>query len=107
VLDQGSMLMFRQSGTWEYQVQFIGNVSILSGAGPGAMGVDTNSGGLQIDCLMGVCRYESELGAELLLSGGDRIRVGISSGIVEESAIPRESVERWNELCGGCVPINP
>jgi len=106
-LDQGSMLMFRQSGTWEYRVQFIGNVLILSGAGPGAMGIDMNSGGLLIDCLLGVCRYESELGAELLLSGGQRIQVGISSGSVEESAIPSESVTRWNGLCGGCVPVGP
>ncbi|GMR11572.1 MAG: hypothetical protein BMS9Abin28_2407 [Anaerolineae bacterium] len=106
-LDEGSILVSRQSGTWEYRVLFIGNESILSGAGPAAMGVDTSGGGLQIDCLIGVCLYSSGEGDELLLSGGERIRVGISSGIVQESAIPPESIARWNELCGGCVQGNP
>lgn len=106
-LIQGTVLMSRQSGSWEYQIRFIGNGSILSGAGPGAIGVDTTSGGLQIDCLIGVCRFESDVGEEFLLSGGERIRVGTSSGMVQESTIPGESVERWNELCGGCVPVSP
>jgi len=107
VLDRGSILMFRQSGTWEYRVQFLEHESILSGAGPGAMGVDTSNGGLQIDCLIGICRYESEQGEELLLSAGERIRVEISSGIVEESAIPPETVARWDALCSGCVEGGP
>ena len=106
-LDQGTLLVNRQSGTWEYRVQFVGSESILSGAGTATMGVDTTAGGLQLDCLIGICRYISEEGEELLLSSGNRLRVGISSGILQESAIPLASVAEWNELCGGCVQGNP
>ena len=106
-LDQGVILVYRQSGTWEYQVQAVTETAILSGAGPAAMGVGTSGGSLQLECLIGICRYESPTGEELLLSGGERILVGASSGIVQESTIPLASVAQWNELCGGCVPGNP
>ena len=103
-LDNGSILVSRQSGTWEYRVQSTTDTAILSGAGPAAMGVGTNGGALQLDCFIGICRYESPTGEQLLLSGGERILVGASSGIVQ---IPPESAARWNEVCGGCVPGNP
>jgi hypothetical protein len=106
-LEVGSILVSRQTGTWEYRVLSTTDTAILSGAGPAAMGVGTSGGALQLDCLIGICRYESPTGEELLLSGGERILVGASSGIVQESAIPLESIARWNELCGGCVPGNP
>ena len=103
-LDNGSILVSRQSGTWEYRVQSTTDTVILSGAGPAAMGVGTNGGALQLDCLVGICRYESPTGEELLLSGGERVLVGASSGIIQ---IPLESVAQWNVLCGGCVQGNP
>jgi len=106
-LDSGSIIVSRQSGTWEYRVLSTTDTAILSGAGPAAMGVATSGGALQLDCLVGICRYESPTGEEFLLSGGRRILVGASSGIVQESAVPLESVARWNELCGGCVQGSP
>ncbi len=102
-LDEGSILVLRQSGTWEYRIQAITEEAILIGAGPGAMGVRMQFGSLQLDCLIGICRYESPSGEEILLSGGDRILVGASSGIAQESSIPLESVAQWNQLCGGCI----
>jgi hypothetical protein len=102
-LNEGSILVLRQSGTWEYRVQAITEEAILIGAGPAAMGVGMQFGSLQLDCLIGICRYESPSGEEILLSGGDRILVGASSGIAQESSIPLESVAQWNELCGGCI----
>ncbi len=103
-LENGSILVSRQSGTWEYRVQSAIDTAILSGAGPAAMGVGTNGGALQLDCLVGICRYESATGEELLMSGGERVLVGATSGVIQ---IPLESVARWNELCGGCVQGNP
>ncbi len=102
-LDEGSILVLRQSGTWEYRIQAITEEAILIGAGPGAMGVGMQFGSLQLDCLIGICRYESPSGEEILLSGGDRILVGASSGIAQESSIPLESVAQWNQLCSGCI----
>lgn len=102
-LDQGKILVNRQSGTWEYQVRAVTETAILSGAGPAAMGVETSGGSIKLDCLIGICRYKSPTGDELLLSGGESILVGASSGIINESAIPLESVAQWNELCGGCI----
>jgi hypothetical protein len=103
-LDEGSILVSRQSGTWEFRIQAITEEAILIGAGPAAMGVGMQFGSLQLDCLIGVCRYESPSGEEILLSSGDRILVGASSGIVQESSIPLESVAQWSELCSGCIP---
>jgi hypothetical protein len=102
-LDHGMILLYRQSGTWEYQLRAVTENTILSGAGPAAMGVGTSGGSLLLDCLIGICRYESPKGEELLLSGGERILVGASSGIINESAIPLDSVAQWDELCGGCI----
>jgi hypothetical protein len=99
-LNQGTVLVYRQSGTWEYQVRALTETGILIGAGPAAMGVGTGSGSLLIDCLIGICRYEPATGDAILLSGGERILVGASSGIIK---IPLESVAQWNELCGGCI----
>jgi hypothetical protein len=103
-LGGGSILVSRLSGTWEFQVDAVTETAILSGAGPGAMGVGTSGGSIQLDCLIGICRYEPPTGNELLLSGGDRVLVGASSGIAQQSAIPSDSIAQWDELCGGCIP---
>jgi hypothetical protein len=103
-LGEGSILVWRQSGTWEYRIQAITEEVILIGAGPAAMGVGMQFGSLQLDCLIGICRYESPSGEEILISGGERILVGASSGIAQESSIPLESVAQWNQLCSGCLP---
>ncbi|MFQ5942830.1 MAG: hypothetical protein ACE5JF_04685 [Anaerolineales bacterium] len=106
-LDAGSVLVFRQSGTWEYQILALTEAAVMIGAGPAAMGVGTSGGSLQLDCLIGICRYEAPSGEELLLDGGKRILVGASSGIAQESTIPPDSVMQWNELCGGCMQGTP
>ena len=99
-LNQGTVLVHRQSGTWEFQVRALTETGILIGAGPAAMGVGMRAGSLQLDCLLGICRYEPPTGDAILLSGGERILVGSSSGVIN---IPLESVAQWNELCGGCI----
>ena len=99
-LDEGAMLVSRHSGTWEYIVQATGEKAILIGAGPAAMGVRTSGDSLLLDCLLGICRYEPSTGDAILLSGGERILAGDSSGIIK---IPLESAAQWNELCGGCI----
>ncbi len=98
------MLVYRQSGTWEYQVLAITERASLIGAGAGALGVGTSGGSVQIDCLFGVCRYESPQGDVLLLDAGDRVLVGASSGIATQSPIPPDARSSWTELCGGCLP---
>ena len=102
-LDEGAILVMRQSGTWEYRIEALTEEAVLIGAGPGAMGVSMQVGSLQLDCLIGICRYKSSSG-EVLLNGGERILAGASSGNAEESTIPLESVAQWSLLCGGCIP---
>ena len=102
-LDAGSILVSRQSGTWEYRVRSTTVEAILSGAGPAAMGVGARNGSIKLDCLVGICRYDPPNGEEILLTGGESMLVGASSGRVEKSAIPGDSVAQWNELCGGCI----
>jgi len=103
-LDQGSILISRRSGTWEYRVGYQMNVSILSGAGPGAMGVvSANGGGPQLFCLVGICRFESAGGEEILLSSGEKVLLRGSTGMIEKSSIGPDVVQQWDSMCGGCV----
>jgi len=102
--DQGSILISRRSGTWEYQIHYEMNISILSGAGPGAMGVvSANGGGPQLFCLAGNCRFESAGGDEILLSSGEKVLLRGSTGMIEQSSIAPAVVQQWDRLCGGCL----
>ena len=103
-LNQGSILISRRSGTWEYQVHYEMSISILSGAGPGAIGVvSANGGGPQLFCLAGICRFESAEGDEILLSSGEKVLLRGSSGMIEQSSIEPAAVQQWDRLCGGCL----
>ena len=103
-LNQGSILISRRSGTWEYQVHYEMSISILSGAGPGAMGVvSANGGGPQLFCLAGICRFESAEGEEILLSSGEKVLLRGSTGMIEQSSIEPAAAQQWDRLCGGCL----
>ncbi len=103
-LGQGSILISRRSGTWEYQVRYEMNISILSGAGPAAMVVvSANGGGPQLFCLVGICRFESAGGDEILLSGGEKVLLRGSTGMIEQSPIGPGAIAQWNRMCGGCL----
>ncbi|MFQ5923908.1 MAG: hypothetical protein ACE5M4_13785, partial [Anaerolineales bacterium] len=103
-LDQGSILISRQSGTWEYRVQFEANESILSGAGPAAMGVvSNNGGGHHLFCLIGICRFESATREDILLNSGEKILLIASSGTIEQSRIEPAVVAQWNRMCADCL----
>ena len=102
--DQGSILISRRSGTWEYQVNSEMSISILSGAGPGAMGiVSADGGGPQLFCLAGNCRFESAGGEEILLSSGEKVLLRGSTGMIEQSSIAPAVVQQWEGLCDGCL----
>ena len=102
--NQGSILISRRSGTWEYQVHYEMSISILSGAGPGAMGiVSANGGGPQLFCLAGTCRFESAGGEEILLSSGEKVLLRGSTGMIEQSSIEPAVVQEWDRMCGGCL----
>ena len=103
-LNQGSILISRRSGTWEYQVHSDMSISILSGAGPGAMGVvSANGGGPQLICLAGICRFESTEGEEILLSSGEKALLRESTGMIEQTSIEPAEVRQWDRLCAGCL----
>ena len=103
-LGQGSILVSRRSGTWEYQVHYEMSISILSGAGPGVMGVvSANGGGPQLFCLAGNCRFETAEGDEMLLNSGEKVLLRGSTGLIEQSSIAPAVVQQWDRLCGGCL----
>jgi serine/threonine protein phosphatase PrpC len=101
-LDQGKLLVLRANGTREYQVHRQGVSASLSGAGRGAMGVETSGGELLVACLMGACRMKTSEGQDQLLQAGESISaVGGSLGAI--TSISAGARASWIELCDGCL----
>ena len=101
-LHQGKLLVFRASGTREYQVHAQGVSVSLSGAGHGVMGVEAGGGQILMACLIGACRMTGGDGREQLLQAGQSIWT-VEGRPGEPSSIPPEAEANWNEICDGCL----
>jgi hypothetical protein len=96
----GRILMERSGGSREATV-LCGEVRVgFEGAGAGAVGVAANSGGIEVDCLLGSCTVELA-GVVTRIDAPGRTRV-TGTSIGPSVGVAAEAMRDWDALCGGC-----
>jgi serine/threonine protein phosphatase PrpC len=100
----GSILVLRESGARESQMEVGDIVASLTGSGRAIFGIRSIEGEFHVDCLLGRCTYEMRTGEITSLQAGQMLIMSQTPDeLLAIFPLRADSIEFWNGLCGGCL----